>query len=417
MFSHYMGEFHSFRFSQWQEASASTTHPPPLPSPRKRQKTDPGSGSAAAAAASSSRAPAIPVLGENSKMLKLLRGLLDLEGAARQFSLSNAEDLLQQLSPFLKDSEPMVVGFSSATDEELDKMRKYLGPLKYTEDPKALDDLIQYGRKILPQSGSQGHHANVLMFASQKTEAGCRMRIDAVLVAALVEATHIFEETPEEILIPSNVTASDAFASTHLTAGDASAPAHLTAGDASAPAHLTVSEASAPTHHTHGFAIWPERYVKNLEPGEEDIVRFRGPLDYSILFITREMRNLLVDPTGPMDITALAWYCVFSLFEAKTGVTFAEAQCVTLLLKTKREVFAGGLTSGHLWMFFLAEHTGPGEGAGAIGTRNSRQLNWTHDEGLIMATIVQMITTPGTMPAVFNRDSDDIKGKGRANSH
>jgi uncharacterized protein (DUF2062 family) len=80
--------------------------------------------------------------------------------------------------------------------------------------------------------------------------------------------------------------------------------------------------------------------------------------------------------------------CVFSASEI-SGL---------IVSRRGRDFFGGAVSNGISWAFYAAQTAGAGE---KILIRSTDQLSWATEGELIVATLVEFITNPGTLPAIF----------------
>ncbi|KAJ7108150.1 hypothetical protein C8R44DRAFT_884916 [Mycena epipterygia] len=108
----------------------------------------------------------------------------------------------------------------------------------------------------------------------------------------------------------------------------------------------------------------------------------------------RFLENNHISPCLVVDRNSLL--TIVEVDSLDEGSAQIEAQCLTLLKVTNRAFFAGVLTTGVVWVFFLAAANPEG-----VTIYRSPYLHGRAKRGLIVATLIKFMRNPGTLPQIF----------------
>ncbi|KAI5475529.1 hypothetical protein MNV49_001307 [Pseudohyphozyma bogoriensis] len=282
---------------------------------------------------------------EISDFVRYSKGDMSAESFAMTLD-SSEETFLRNIK-----TKPFTVSFSGSTRELL-SLFSPVGSLKYR--PGEEESLRRQGSEILTT------------------------RIDAIVGAAVEEASRLQHEAP--------ITMS------------------------------TRDRGDQPTLPTDEFFISTEHPVPKatlLVPTPEGVVSPRlevsGLLDYAVVLVSGKEHASLTDGKPPMDLLEPI-KSMLSLVEAKRPDQFQgataqlQAQLLALLELTGRRSFAGILSDGSNWVFYVAQ----AEEGGRFKIYRGEPLRGEKGKDLeiIVATIVAMLRSPGRLPEIFGLGDD-----------
>ncbi|KAJ7818510.1 hypothetical protein B0H14DRAFT_2839180 [Mycena olivaceomarginata] len=270
---------------------------------------------------------------------------LNLDSLAETFGVTK-EDFREALLANVRSSSPL--SFSAVTVEDLELYRT-IGHIAI--EPEDLKKLKAEGDAVLAQYDSFRKRIQAVVWA--RNEAGCRILIDTVVVPAVYRAEELQSEDPIVI----------------------------------------VADGQEIRTAKNDHIVLVAEYASTLD--------LNGPVDYAIVVVNDHQYKQIISRRSPLPPRDHS--CLLTLLEAKTPVTLAsargqiEAQCLAMLKATCRALFfAGVLTDGIRWVFFLAAGNEKG-----LSVYESEMFDHEFDEGLIVAILVALIRTPGTVPDFF----------------
>ncbi|KAJ7754114.1 hypothetical protein B0H14DRAFT_2979563, partial [Mycena olivaceomarginata] len=278
---------------------------------------------------------------------------LNLDSLAETFGVTK-EDFREALLANVRSSSPL--SFSAVTVEDLELYRT-IGHIAI--EPEDLKKLKAEGDAILAQYDSFRKRIQAVVWA--RNEAGCRILIDTVVVPAVYRAEELQSEDPIVIVADGQ---------------------------------------EIRTAKNDHIVLVAEYAVSQKIGAGESTLDLNGPVDYAIVVVNDHQYKQIISRRSPLPPRDHS--CLLTLLEAKTPVTLAsargqiEAQCLALLKATKRSFFAGALTDGIRWVFFWAAGNEKG-----LSVYESEMFDHEFDEGLIVAILVALIRTPGTVPDFF----------------
>ncbi|KAJ6591303.1 hypothetical protein DFH09DRAFT_1273919 [Mycena vulgaris] len=167
-----------------------------------------------------------------------------------------------------------------------------------------------------------------------------------------------------------------------------------------APITITSNTGSRPTSPNDHLVIAPEYKVSQIFGEGEGEVTFQGPMDYTVVVVNDENYQLIKDGLSPLP--PLAQYSVLTIAEATSPSALErarpqiEAQCLALLKATGRAFYAGALTNGVVWFFFLAVANTKG-----FAIYESPGLDGRKRAGFVVGILLELIRKPGTLPPIF----------------
>ncbi|KAJ7816909.1 hypothetical protein B0H14DRAFT_2843614 [Mycena olivaceomarginata] len=264
---------------------------------------------------------------------------LNLDSLAETFGVTK-EDFREALLANVRSSSPL--SFSAVTVEDLELYRT-IGHIAI--EPEDLKKLKAEGDAILAQYDSFRKRIQAVVWA--RNEAGCRILIDTVVVPAVYRAEELQSEDPIVIVADGQ---------------------------------------EIRTAKNDHIVLVAEYAVSQKIGAGESTLDLNGPVDYAIVVVNDHQYKQIISRRSPLPPRDHS--CLLTLLEAKPRSPW-QAQCLALLKATGRSFFAGALTDGIRWVFFFG------------GRKRKGCFDHEFDEGLIVAILVALIRTPGTVPDFF----------------
>ncbi|KAJ7851077.1 hypothetical protein B0H14DRAFT_3866461 [Mycena olivaceomarginata] len=278
----------------------------------------------------------------------------DLKRLAEVIRMKAGEDQLSEGSlreAFLAYmTNPVVIEFPSVRPDHLKSLRR-TGDLRFR--PETTERLAKIGDDGLQEYSEYRERVDDVVW--DRPEFGCRMLINTVLIPAVNAAQKLQSTAP----------------STHAT-----------------------NTGPRSTLRTDHLVVVPD-YKVSQDVSEN--VTFHGTIDYTICLVNKNSHGFMKRARSALLPTPD--YALLTIIEVKTPLTLEGAR--PQIEAHGRPSFAGAMTNGSMWLFYLAVAHEKG-----VTIYESPGLAGPEDDGVIVAVLIELIRNPGTLPPTFELVED-----------